>query len=73
MYNAEGACTNLKVLGFSDTSLELWLAAGGGMLHVLIIKRFDGPFGLDPGESVGAEEAHRHCAQPRRLLPFRDV
>ena len=68
-----GACTNLKVLGFSDASLELWLAAGGGMLHVLIIKRFNGPFRLDPGEGVGAKEAHRHCTQPGRLLPFRDV
>ena len=72
MYNAV-AYTNLKVLGFSDASLELWLAAGGGMLHALIIERFNGSFGLNPGESVGAKEAHRHCAQPRRLLPFRNV
>lgn len=70
---ADRACTNLKVLGFRDTSLELWLAAAGGVLHVLIIKRLDGSLGLNPGESIGAKEAHRHCTQPGRLLPLRNV
>ena len=42
------ACANLEVLSLCDTSLELWLAAGGGVLHVLIIKRLNGPLGLNP-------------------------
>lgn len=70
---AGGKCTNLKVFGFSDTSLELWLATGGGVLHVLIIKRLNGSLGLDPGESVGAKEAHRHSTQPGRLLTLRNI
>ena len=43
------------------------------MLQMLIIKGLNGSLGLDPGEGIGAKEAHWDCTQPGRLFPLRNV
>lgn len=43
------------------------------MLHMLIIKRLNGSLGLNPGEGIGAKEAHWDRTQPGRFFPVRNV